>query len=180
MPRRAGPSDDKFLRANLNDPDNQAALLRAYLELKQTVENLSDKLTRADQQLVESRSSQEQAVREASDAGQRELQARTARLERLSEAMKLVRWAAEWAARDATFLVGSRHGLSEVVTLATENAEACRQVRYDKSRDAWVLSWADGRPETVVAVSPPKEGREASVGAGAAEQAKRRRPVARH
>lgn len=174
MPRRGGPDDDKFLRANLNDPDNQAALLRAYLELKRTVEDLSDKLSKADQQLVESRTSQEAALRQVSDAGQRELQARTAKLERLNEALKLVRWAAEWAAKDVTFLVGSQHGLTEVVTLSTANAEACRQLRYDKGSDSWALVWDDGRPDTVVTVSPLKD-------AGAPPAAsRRRRPVARH
>lgn len=173
MPRRPAPPDDKFLRANLNDPDNQAALLRAYLDLKQTVENLSEKLAKADQQLSETRASQEEAVRQASDAGQKELAARTARLARLNDALKLVRWAAEWADKGASFLIGSRHSLGEVIARATADAEECRQVRYEKLSDSWVLVWGDGRPDSVYAVCPP-----GSDDTPAAASPRRRRPVA--
>ncbi len=157
MPRRpGGPVEDRFLRANLSDPDNQAALLRAYLELKQTAEELSTKLARANEELSQREASQAEAGRQAKEAGRQELAAKEARLDRLGQAMRLVRWAVEWASKGGSFLAGSRHDLGQVITVATASAESCERVRYDKATDTWVLTWGDGRPETVIAVSPPK------------------------
>lgn len=159
MPRRvAGSPEDRFLRANLNDPDNQAALLRAYLELKQTAADLSEKLARADDRLVARETAKAEEARQAQDAGQAELAQKSARLERMGEAMRLVRWAGEWAARGATFLVGTRHDLGQLVGVATASVDSCQQVRYDKAADAWTLAWGDGRPDTLIAVAGAKSG----------------------
>lgn len=157
MPRRSGvPSDDRFLRANLNDPDNQAALLRAYLELKKTTEELSEKLAQASQELSARDATQAEEARKARDAGRKELEHKSARLDRLGEVMRLIRWAAEWAAKGGGFLVGARHDLGQVIALATATADTCEQVRYDKPHDRWIIAWGDGRPDTVLAVTPPK------------------------
>ncbi|MDI6870402.1 MAG: hypothetical protein QME79_03410 [Bacillota bacterium] len=157
MPRRSSVTpEDRFLRANLNDPDNQAALLRAYLDLKQTVEELSVKLARANEELSQREAGQAEAARQAREAGRQELAAKDARLERMGQAMRLARWAAEWAAKGGSFLVGARHDLGQVVTVAASSAENCQQVRYDKTSDTWIIVWGDDRPETVIAVSPPK------------------------
>ncbi len=159
MPRRPGvPSDERFLRANLNDPDNQAALLRAYLELKKTAEELSQKLAQASQELSAREATRAEAARQARDAGQQQLENTSARLDRLGEVMRLVRWAAEWAAKGGGFLVGTRHDLGQVIALATANADTCEQVRYDKSHDRWLIAWGDGRPDTLLVVTPPKGG----------------------
>ncbi len=157
MPRHPGSRpEDHFLRANLNDPDNQAALLRAYLDLKQTTEGLSAKLARATEELSQREASQVEVTRQAKEAGQQELAAKEVRLDRMGQAMRLIRWAAEWAAKDGSFLVGCRHDLGQVITVAASSAESCEQIRYDKATDTWVVAWGDGRPPTVIAISPPK------------------------
>lgn len=157
MPRRAAdPAGDPFLKANLNDPDNQAALLRAYLDLKRTTADLSAKLSQAGDELAAKEAAQATATQEVRDAGQAELAQKTARLERMSEAMRLVKWAGEWAARGASFLVGARHDLGQLIGVATTGAESYREVRYDKASDTWTLSYVDGRPETIIAPSGAK------------------------
>lgn len=154
MPRRpAAPPEDRFLRADLNDPDNQAALLRAYLELKQATTDLSQKLVQAGAELSRREAAGDEVARQAKEAGREELAQKSARLERMGEAMRLVKWAAEWAEKGASFLVGTRADLGQVVTVATSGAETCDRLRYDKATDTWTLAWGDGRPETVLLVS---------------------------
>ncbi|MGE5554582.1 MAG: hypothetical protein ACM3XZ_11855 [Betaproteobacteria bacterium] len=157
MPHRVGgPPEDRFVRANLNDPDNQAALLRAYLDLKKTTEELSTKLVRATEELTQREAAQVEAARQAKEAGRQELAALEARLGRLEQAMHLLRWATEWTAKGGAFLAGSRHDLGQLVALASTSAEDCQQIRYDKTADTWAVVWGDGRPETLIAVIPPK------------------------
>ncbi|HEX2924593.1 MAG TPA: hypothetical protein VHS28_11285 [Chloroflexota bacterium] len=157
MPRRAtDPTGDPFLKANLNDPDNQAALLRAYLDLKQTTADLSAKLAQAGDELASKDAAQATATQAARDAGQAELAQKNARLERMGEAMRLVKWAGEWASRGASFLVGARQDLGQLISVTTTSVESCREVRFDKASDTWILVFADGRPDTIIAPSGAK------------------------
>lgn len=175
MPRRTGDhADDRFLKANLNDPDNQAALLRAYLELKRTTEDLSDKLAQASGELSRQESSRAEETRLARESGLKEVEVQKARLDRMSAVMRLVRWAGEWSGKGATFLVGTGQDLSQVVALAAANADTSREIRYDKAADRWVITWEDGRAETILAVTPKSDE------APAQRVSRRRRPTANH
>jgi hypothetical protein len=177
MPRRpGGQGEDRFLRANLSDPDNQAALLRAYLDLKQTAEELSLRLARATEELAQREANQAEAVRQAREAGGQDLAAKEACLDRLGQAMRLIRWAVERSSKGASFLSGARHGLSEVIAVASSGAENGERVRYDKTADTWAIVWRDGRPDTVIAVSRPS----AAEPPHAAAPTRRRRTVTTH
>lgn len=173
MPRNP-VSDDRFLRANLSDPDNQAALLRAYLDLKQRTGQLEAKLAETEEQQSRRAVEQQENERQAKLAAKKAQDEKAARLERLAEAMNLTRWAVEWAGKGATFLSGTRQDLSQIIDSVTASAESCERLRYDKELNAWTFAWGGERPDTVVALFPGTA-TAGPAGAGAAPP-RRRRP----
>ncbi|MGE5508085.1 MAG: hypothetical protein ACM3RP_06360, partial [Chitinophagales bacterium] len=158
------------------DPDNQAALLRAYLDLKQRAGQLEAKLAEAEEQRKRQEAERQENERQAKAAAKRAQDEKAARLERLGQAMSLARWAAEWAEKGATFLAGARQNLGQVIDLATTGAEACERLRYDKDQNLWTFTWGGGRPDTVVGLYPSAG--TAVPAAAATALARRRRPFA--
>lgn len=155
MPRRpADQPEDRFLRANLSDPDNQAALLRAYLEAKQKADGLAAQLAQVQDELAQKEVRQAEAAQEAREAGRRERMEQETRLERLGQALRLVRWAAGHAGSAGSFLSGSPQNLAQVIATAVSAAEKGGRLHYDKERDSWSIHWADGQPATVVTPVP--------------------------